>query len=638
MKNKLSIIALALASTFSLVNCNRFEELNTSQIAADITKVQPEYFLNASILGAQMNPEIAERSFILYWKGGGRQASGWTTGLQDGSVDDGWSSAYWNYVANWLSSANLAINVANQKAQNGTATISNNNVMQVSRIWRAYLMSEMSDNFGSIPIDAFQGENPKFNSQKDAYYFMLAELKDAVSKIDASVPVTGIEDQDPVYKYNWNSWKKYANSLRMRLAMRLSEVEPAKAKEEFESAVSTGLYISTLNDNFKVEEQSNKTWSDLTAVMSRPWNSQWISPTLNNLYIGLGGIPSLSQLEGDLQKSIKPDDYIGVRYPDNFTTLTNDPSAGYWFDGLPNMIDPRAYKTFYIPGDTSSPVFATIHKQRVTKGKLQFVDKTEVELDAKYTWNALVGGEWGDKQPRNGLIGTGKIPALAEQYRGPDTGSSKTYRIFFASWETYFLMAEAALRGWNVPMGDEAAYNRGVQESFNYNGVSQHYASYIESTNFNRVGTSAKYSHNTEPGNSHTMKYKDGRTGVEGTVEVKYPVNNIYKNGSVRNDKLTKIITQKFIANTPWLPLETWSDHRRLGLPFFENPAVENPIVTMPALTSGNYMTNSVKVFPQRLRYPSSFRINDANNYSTALNFLGGADDVFTPLWWAKKN
>ncbi len=40
------------------------------------------------------------------------------------------------------------------------------------------------------------------------------------------------------------------------------------------------------------------------------------------------------------------------------------------------------------------------------------------------------------------------------------------------------------------------------------------------------------------------------------------------------NDALTKIITQKYIASS-LVPEEAWSDHRRLGLPFFENQAVE---------------------------------------------------------------
>ena len=67
------------------------------------------------------------------------------------------------------------------------------------------------------------------------------------------------------------------------------------------------------------------------------------------------------------------------------------------------------------------------------------------------------------------------------------------------------------------------------------------------------------------------MKCTNGYTGQTENYTYRYPEmkSRLYK--AAMNDHLTKIITQKFIANTPWLPLETWSDHRRLGLPFFEN-------------------------------------------------------------------
>ena len=43
---------------------------------------------------------------------------------------------------------------------------------------------------------------------------------------------------------------------------------------------------------------------------------------------------------------------------------------------------------------------------------------------------------------------------------------------------------------------------------------------------------------------------------------------------------MTKIFTQKYIAQVPWLPEEVWSDHRRIGLPFFENQAVGKKTIT----------------------------------------------------------
>jgi hypothetical protein len=82
--------------------------------------------------------------------------------------------------------------------------------------------------------------------------------------------------------------------------------------------------------------------------------------------------------------------------------------------------------------------------------------------------------------------------------------------------------------------------------------------------------------------------------------------------------------------------LETWSDHRRLGLPFFENPVLEAPIQTLPALTNSNYMTSSQQFFPQRMKYPSGLQNSNVNGYSQAVKELGGPDATLTPLWWAE--
>jgi len=46
---------------------------------------------------------------------------------------------------------------------------------------------------------------------------------------------------------------------------------------------------------------------------------------------------------------------MGVRYLNNFSTMSNDPSQGYYLDGLPNKMDPRAYKAFFLPGDVANP-------------------------------------------------------------------------------------------------------------------------------------------------------------------------------------------------------------------------------------------------------------------------------------------
>lgn len=634
-----------------LTGCSKFDQINTDPTAAGGNQVQVEYFIDQSIIHAQQNPDVSERTFVLYWVPGGRQiadADGATFSV--GDYDDGWIGAYYNNISGALNSINTAIQVGNQQVTAATQKAYTNNLIQVARIWRAYLMSEMSDNFGPVPIDAFQGKNPEFSSVKDVYYFMLAELKDASSKLDLSVSASAIKNEDPAYGFDFSKWQKYGNSLRLRLAMRLSEVDPSKAQSEFEDADKQPL----LTDNsgiFQVQEKPG--WDDLSGVYTRCWYELPVSATLNNMVVNLGGIKSADQLPhvvsdpGNLTAAlgkVKPADYVGEKFSDYFSTGTNNPVSGYWLDGMPNTIDPRMYQMFYIPGNTTSSIIPTGNCgawTNATNANLKDIsngNNVAKTVNAAFNWNGMQDGYYGTTwYSNNGLItisaANGYIPVLGNPFR-----QQKAQRVFFAPWETYFLLAEAAVRGWSTPISGKDAYQAGIKSSFDYWGVTQYLGAYLASTDYNTDGTSVNWDHTTEPPAMHTMNYVDGLTGAAGTAQIKYPVNQLYKGGTLKNDLLTKIITQKFIAQTPWLPLETWSDHRRLGLPFFENVVIQDPIQTLPNLTQSNQMMSSIQNLPQRLKYPSGLKNSNAAGYSQAVSFLGnGGDNILTPLWWAQQ-
>ena len=456
-----------------------------------------------------------------------------------------------------------------------------------------------------------------------------------------------VKKEDPAYKFNFTQWRKYGNSLRMRLAMRLSEVDATKAQAEFEDAAKGDLMTDNA-DIFQIQEVAG--YNDLSGVYTRCWYLLPVAVTLNNLMVNLGGVKTQDQLPGIIaggadalaaaDAKIKPAGYVGQSFPFQFGTMTNNPVTGYFFDGLPNTIDPRAYQLFYIPGNTSAPGFPSgtcgAIDNVTTGAKLRNASNDVVKtIDATYTWNPVPDGQWstGQTNTKNDLLNIGAtngfVPSLKQKFR-----DQTAKRVFFAPWETYFLLAEGAVRGWATPVDGKTAYETGITKSFEYWGIPL--GNYLTSDDYNTDGTSVDWGNTTEPGDSHMMNYVDGMTGTPGTVSIKYPVNNLYKGGALRNDLLTKIITQKFIAQTPWLPLETWSDHRRLGLPFWENVVLEAPITTLPALTSSDYMTSKQQFFPQRIKYPSGLQNSNVSGYTQAVSDLGGSDDVMTSLWWAQ--
>ena len=626
-----------------LSSCNDFQEINEDPNLVGEDKVKPQWFLNASIMGDQMNPEIAERIFILYWDRASRFNRG--SGFTIGTDNNDYSTTYLSndYAVGWLNQVTKAIQLGEQMVANGEADTYPyyKNVIQMSRIWRAYLNSEVADGFGPIPaLAAFSGVPAEYDSVEAIYQFILKELREAESALDPSLDMSAMANEDAFYAGNVAKWKKYANSLRMRLAMRISAVDPALAKAEFEDAASK-TFISEPTDIASVQEKEG--WDELTSVMSRPWNAQPISVTINNMMIGLGGIDF--QVPAAIKEDVVLKDarnYLGLRLEKHLPVSTNDPAAGYFFDALPSKIDPRATKLFHIPGyDDGTVYFSNIglaDKARLADpatGNVEDNNKTYLELNVKYTWNTWVAGKW-DKYSAltSELTGASKTyPSLSKIYR-----ESTNKRVWFGPWETEFLLAEAALYGWNVSGSAKSHYEAGIAASFEYHGVSEFLNDYLSSTEYNRVGTSVAFDHTAEA-KSYTAEYVDGYTGEKKTTTYTYPKNSIYKNGTVNNDKLTKIISQKYLAQVPWLPLEAWSDHRRLGLPFFENQAVEidyNVSSNELPLTRANCKECKWEFYQERLRYPANMEINSKDSYMKAVELLGGADLISTPLWWAK--
>lgn len=646
---------LGLGFCAGLVSCSDFDEVNTNPTAAGEEYVKPQYALNNSIGQAQMNPGTAERVVVYNWASAAR-ICGEMSFLNVGRYSDDYTSAYYYPdLSSSIKNATLAITAVENQLEAATTTAHEKeffpNVKQFARIWRAYLISEFVDNFGPYPIESFLGENPVFNSEKDDYEFILKELKEAAAAINTSVlPVEAEGKCDPFdnVKYDPVKWQKYANSLRMRLAMRLSNIDKATAQAEFEDAAK-GNKILTADDMFAVKE--NDGWDVFSGVYTRSFDDQVLSSTVANLLTNLGGI-KVTEQRSDLASYVKPANYLGIKYDRHYVANTDNPTKQYWLDGMPENLDPRALKIFCLPDDENAENYIDKYNDRTAKDFVLYtVDENgnpipnkdnpgEIKIDATRCWNGYPAGSRGGWSPTlayNQLVTNGYGPGCTLPMLGKDYCKGKS-RIFFAAWETYFLLAEASLYGWNTGTTAKEAYENGIKASFEYFGVSEYVNDYLNSTNYNRVGTSVKFDHTTEP-TAEQMTYVDGYSKEQKTVTYEYPTASKTLYGKALNDHLTKIITQKFIAQTPYLVLEMWSDFRRLGLPFFEIPANESSMTGSDMVNVWN--PNSWKdgqkweFYPQRMRYPSSLENADPEGYKQAVELLGGSDNIITPLWWA---
>lgn len=143
--------------------------------------------------------------------------------------------------------------VINQNTNESTRALvdrygSNANQIAIARILKAYVFQFITDRWGDVPYSqALKGaENfsPAFDKQQDIYNDLFKEWKEAAAQFDGGTAVSG----DILLASNAARWKKFAASLRLIAALRLSKVDPAKGKAEFTAALADGVLASNADN------------------------------------------------------------------------------------------------------------------------------------------------------------------------------------------------------------------------------------------------------------------------------------------------------------------------------------------------------------------------------------------------------
>lgn len=134
---------------------------------------------------------------------------------------------------------------------------SNGNQLGIAKILKAYYMWTLTDRWGPVPFsEALQGGNnftPKYDNQSEIYAGLLTMLEEAIADFDGGAPMQG----DIFYGGDADAWKKFANTLRMFMALRMSKVYPnpdrtapdGLAAKAFHAAVTDPAFIIEDNDH-----------------------------------------------------------------------------------------------------------------------------------------------------------------------------------------------------------------------------------------------------------------------------------------------------------------------------------------------------------------------------------------------------
>lgn len=135
-----------------------------------------------------------------------------------------------------------------QVTETEEAAIINENRLALIEIFEAYTYSILVDTFGNVPYtqsgDIVKYPLPVYDDGKTIYKDLIVRLTKAVAVLKKNDATANFGGADIIYSGNAASnkkWVKFANSLIVRLAVNISDVEPAYAATELQAAIASGI-------------------------------------------------------------------------------------------------------------------------------------------------------------------------------------------------------------------------------------------------------------------------------------------------------------------------------------------------------------------------------------------------------------
>ena len=242
------------------------------------------------------------------------------------------------------------------------------NLHNVAHIMRVLIFHRLTDLYGDVPYsEAGLGYynllyTPKYDKQEDIYSDMLSELEGAANGFDPNGDaLTG----DLIFNGDLTKWKKFANSLMLRLAMRLTKIDAGKAETYAKKAAAGG--VMTSNDD--------------NALIHHDASTDRQTPCRNSIVMNLPYETPNLRLSDTFVKWLKskndPRLFVLGKNPDG----TTNPATTF---GMPNGYDQSTKKISTAPGYPANGLDGYIAPNLAVVGKMDgptFIQTyAEVEL------------------------------------------------------------------------------------------------------------------------------------------------------------------------------------------------------------------------------------------------------------------
>lgn len=258
MKHRYSFLLLIVLSTIGFTSCKKqLAEMNVNPNRPEV--VDPEYLLNTSIFntmnlfGGAMRREVFSH-YSNYVSVGGGQFPRY--GYFSSNLGY-WQTAYVNCLQPLHQ---IQLNFGNNSVYH--------NRVAIAKILECYIYSNMVAVWGSIPrSQALTGKDAvAYDKEEDIYYSLMDDLKTAAAAINLTGDIYK-PSADAIYAGNLLNWKKFANTLRLRLAMRISNPapngNPTKAQQ-----VAAEVLADEANTISSLSETARSSWGTASTTWS----------------------------------------------------------------------------------------------------------------------------------------------------------------------------------------------------------------------------------------------------------------------------------------------------------------------------------------------------------------------------------
>lgn len=276
MRNSIFILGLLLTLVVSCTD--DFNKINEKPNALTASDVSAKFFVT------NLQTGLFAPNRYPYWRGplihadrfAGQHAFGYSRNWWNDGLGYNYHAGYTGAVYGWMSGYNSTLTAYTNFVKEG-GTLANQQYYAISLIMKGLYYQMYTDTFGMVPYSEASNPDittPVFDTQKDIYKGVIAELDQAIGIIGSNANTgSGVElltDNDLFFNGDMQAWKKLANSLKLRLALR---AHGASGDDFSSAAVSEAISSGILGDRNALIKRDTEISQWASAVYGDIWHN-----------------------------------------------------------------------------------------------------------------------------------------------------------------------------------------------------------------------------------------------------------------------------------------------------------------------------------------------------------------------------